>query len=301
MLHHSRAVRRGAPNTFVVVDMPFGSVGIDMTTDLNNAVRLYQQSGGNALKVEGGHLTPFIQQATHMGIPIVAHLGLTPQSVGILGYKMQGASKAAATKLIEDAKAVEKAGAVALVLEAIPSDLAKVVSEQLSIPVIGIGAGKDTDGQVLVYHDMLSYGVDRYAKFVKQYGDFSVGIEALKTYHQEVKSGMFPSEAYMYQNKLWVSSMTKVITSIQDMQHLTSRLRLEGKSIGFVPTMGALHEGHLTMMRQSIEYNDITVISVFVNPLQFGPNEDFDAYPRQIEQDTEAARHIGVDYVFIQV
>ncbi|KFE42437.1 pantoate--beta-alanine ligase [Staphylococcus agnetis] len=92
--------------------------------------------------------------------------------------------------------------------------------------------------------------------------------------------------------------MTKVITSIQDMQHLTSRLRLEGKSIGFVPTMGALHEGHLTMMRQSIEYNDITVISVFVNPLQFGPNEDFDAYPRQIEQDTEAARHIGVDYVF---
>ncbi|MCO4339219.1 pantoate--beta-alanine ligase [Staphylococcus agnetis] len=92
--------------------------------------------------------------------------------------------------------------------------------------------------------------------------------------------------------------MTKVITSIQDMQHLTSRLRLEGKSIGFVPTMGALHEGHLMMMRQSIEYNDITVISVFVNPLQFGPNEDFDAYPRQIEQDTEAARHIGVDYVF---
>lgn len=202
MLHHSRAVRRGAPNTFIVVDMPFGSVGIDMTTDLNNAVRLYQQSGGNALKVEGGHLTPFIQQATHMGIPIVAHLGLTPQSVGILGYKMQGASKAAATKLIEDAKAVEKAGAVALVLEAIPSDLAKVVSEQLSIPVIGIGAGKDTDGQVLVYHDMLSYGVDRYAKFVKQYGDFSVGIEALKTYHQEVKAGMFPSEAYMYQKQI---------------------------------------------------------------------------------------------------
>lgn len=202
MLHHSRAVRRGAPNTFIVVDMPFGSVGIDMTTDLNNAVRLYQQSGGNALKVEGDHLTSFIQQATQMGIPIVAHLGLTPQSVGILGYKMQGATKAAASKLIEDAKAVEKAGAVALVLEAIPSDLAKVVSEQLDIPVIGIGAGKDTDGQVLVYHDMLNYGVDRYAKFVKQYGDFSVGIEALNTYHQEVKAGMFPSETYMYQKQI---------------------------------------------------------------------------------------------------
>ncbi|MEB7824729.1 pantoate--beta-alanine ligase [Staphylococcus chromogenes] len=92
--------------------------------------------------------------------------------------------------------------------------------------------------------------------------------------------------------------MTKVITTIQEMQKLTTRLRLEGKSIGFVPTMGALHEGHLTMMRQSIEYNDVTVISVFVNPLQFGPNEDFDAYPRQIDQDVAAAQKIGVDYVF---
>lgn len=92
--------------------------------------------------------------------------------------------------------------------------------------------------------------------------------------------------------------MTKVITTIQEMQKLTTRLRLEGKSIGFVPTMGALHEGHLTMMRQSIEYNDITVISVFVNPLQFGPNEDFDAYPRQIDQDVAAVQKIGVDYVF---
>ncbi|PTG54863.1 pantoate--beta-alanine ligase [Staphylococcus chromogenes] len=92
--------------------------------------------------------------------------------------------------------------------------------------------------------------------------------------------------------------MIKVITTIQEMQKLTTRLRLEGKSIGFVPTMGALHEGHLTMMRQSIEYNDITVISVFVNPLQFGPNEDFDAYPRQIDQDVAAAQKIGVDYVF---
>ena len=202
MLHHSRAVRRGAPNTFVVVDMPFGSVGIDATIDIRHAIRLYQQSHGNALKVEGAHLTPLIQQATQIGIPIVAHLGLTPQSVGILGYKMQGATKAAAAQLIEEAKAVEQAGAVALVLEAIPSDLAKVISEQLSIPVIGIGAGKDTDGQVLVYHDMLSYGVERYAKFVKQYGDFTIGIEALKTYHQEVKAGVFPSEAYMYQKQI---------------------------------------------------------------------------------------------------
>ncbi|MBI5975027.1 3-methyl-2-oxobutanoate hydroxymethyltransferase [Staphylococcus canis] len=202
MIHHSRAVRRGAPDTFVVVDMPFGTVGVDPTTDIQNAIQLYQTSRGNALKVEGAHLTQFIAQATAMGIPIVSHLGLTPQSVGVMGYKLQGATKEAATQLIEDAKAAERAGAVALVVEAIPSDLARAISSQLTIPVIGIGAGKDTDGQVLVYHDMLNYGVDRHAKFVKQYEDFSVGVAALEQYHSEVKRGAFPSEAYTYKKQI---------------------------------------------------------------------------------------------------
>lgn len=202
MLHHSRAVRRGAPDTFVVVDMPFGSVGIDAKTDIENAIRLYRESRGNALKVEGVHLTDFMTQATQMGIPIVAHLGLTPQSVGVLGYKMQGTTKEAAQQLIEDAQAVERAGAIALVLEAIPSDLAQVISEKLTIPVIGIGAGKGTDGQVLVYHDMLNYGVDRHAKFVKQYCDLSIGIAALEKYNEEVKTGVFPSEAYTYKKQI---------------------------------------------------------------------------------------------------
>lgn len=202
MIHHSRAVRRGAPQTFVVVDMPFGTVGVDAKTDLQNAIELYQQSQGNALKVEGAHLTTFIQQATAVGIPIVAHLGLTPQSVGVLGYKMQATTKEAAQQLIQDAKAVEQAGAVALVLEAIPSDLAKAISETVSIPVIGIGAGKDTDGQVLVYHDLLNYGVDHKAKFVKQYDDFSIGIAALEQYSGEVKSGAFPSEAHTYKKQI---------------------------------------------------------------------------------------------------
>ncbi|MDO5375757.1 MAG: 3-methyl-2-oxobutanoate hydroxymethyltransferase [Staphylococcus rostri] len=202
MLHHSKAVRRGAPDTFVVVDMPFGMVGVDLATDLQNAAKLYQQSGANAVKVEGGHLTSFIQQATYLGIPVVAHLGLTPQSVGVMGYRMQGATKAGAERLIEDSKAVEKAGAVALVLEAVPSDLAEHISGQLDIPVIGIGAGKGTDGQVLVYHDMLNYGVERTAKFVKQYGDFSTGVAALKQYDDEVKSSAFPSEQYTYQKQI---------------------------------------------------------------------------------------------------
>lgn len=202
MIHHGKAVRRGATDTFVVVDMPIGTVGISDENDLKNALRLYQETQANALKVEGAHLISFIQKATRMGIPIVSHLGLTPQSVGVMGYQLQGGTKDAAIQLIEDAKAVEEAGAVILVLEAIPSDLAQVISEQLSIPVIGIGAGKDTDGQVLVYHDMLNYGVDRQAKFVKQFADFSVGIEGLKQYDREIKAGLFPSDSTTYKKKI---------------------------------------------------------------------------------------------------
>jgi len=170
--------------------------------DLKNALKIYKDTNANAVKAEGAHLVSFIQKATRMGIPVVSHLGLTPQSVGVMGYKLQGDTKEAAIQLIEDAKAIEKAGAILLVLEAIPSDLAKVISEQLTIPVIGIGAGKDTDGQVLVYHDMLNYGVNRQAKFVKQFADFSIGIDGLKQYDQEVKQGHFPSESFTYKKKI---------------------------------------------------------------------------------------------------
>ncbi|MBS3509798.1 3-methyl-2-oxobutanoate hydroxymethyltransferase, partial [Staphylococcus aureus] len=162
----------------------------------------YQETNANAIKAEGAHITPFIEKATAIGIPVVAHLGLTPQSVGVMGYKLQGATKEAAEQLILDAKNVEQAGAVALVLEAIPNDLAEEISKHLTIPVIGIGAGKGTDGQVLVYHDMLNYGVEHKAKFVKQFADFSVGVDGLKQYDQEVKSGAFPSEEYTYKKKI---------------------------------------------------------------------------------------------------
>ncbi|PTE89835.1 3-methyl-2-oxobutanoate hydroxymethyltransferase, partial [Staphylococcus cohnii] len=125
----------------------------------------------------------FIIRCKALGIPVVPHLGLTPQSVGIMGYKMQGASTEAAQQLVADAQRMEQAGAIMLVLEAVPSDLARKISKTLTIPVIGIGAGVGTDGQVLVYHDVLNYGVDRHAKFVKQYGDFAIGVEALQQYH----------------------------------------------------------------------------------------------------------------------
>lgn len=202
MIHHGKAVKRGASDTFIVVDMPIGTVGLSDEEDLKNALKLYQNTNANAVKVEGTHLTSFIQKATKMGIPVVSHLGLTPQSVGVMGYKLQGDTKTAAMQLIKDAKAMETAGAVVLVLEAIPSDLAREISQQLTIPVIGIGAGKDTDGQVLVYHDMLNYGVDRHAKFVKQFADFSSGIDGLRQYNEEVKAGAFPSEKHTYKKRI---------------------------------------------------------------------------------------------------
>lgn len=204
MKHHAKAVRRGARDTFMVVDMPFGTVGIDDKTDMENAVELYQETNANALKIEGAHTAPLIKRCTQSGIPVVAHLGLTPQSFGITGYKLRAASKEAAEELISDAKLMEQSGAVMLVLEAIPSDLAATITKTLSIPVIGIGAGADTDGQVLVYHDVLNYGVDRKPKFVKRYGDFTTGVDALTTYHEEVKAGLFPSLNLRIRNKLWM-------------------------------------------------------------------------------------------------
>lgn len=202
MIHHTKAVRRGAPNTYLIVDVPFGAVGVNNQYDLEIAVKLYKETDANAIKAEGAHLTQYIKNCSNMGIPVVSHLGLTPQSVGIMGYKMQAGNKEAARQLIEDAYAVQQAGAVMLVLEAVPSDLAAEISDKLDIPVIGIGAGKETDGQVLVYHDLLNYAVEHRAKFVKQFGDFSVGIDALKQYNNEVKAEQFPGEAHTYKKQI---------------------------------------------------------------------------------------------------
>lgn len=201
MIHHARAVRRGAPDTFVIVDVPFGAIGIDESTDMKHAIELYRTTKANAIKIEGMHIE-LIKKCTNIGIPVVSHLGLTPQSVGITGYKLQASTKEEAEQLIQSAKAVESAGAVMLVLEAIPSDLAELITKQLTIPVIGIGAGVGTDGQVLVYHDLLNYGSEHIAKFVKQYGDFSTGVESLQTYNREVKNEAFPTKEHTYKKQV---------------------------------------------------------------------------------------------------
>jgi 3-methyl-2-oxobutanoate hydroxymethyltransferase len=204
MIHHAKAVKRGAKDTFIVVDMPFLTYHLSVKETLINAGKLIQETGANAVKLEGAdNVLEHIEALTNAGIPVCAHLGLTPQSVGILGgYKVQGKDAEAAKKLMEDAKKCEEAGAFALVLECVPKQIAATITNSLSIPVIGIGAGMDVDGQVLVYHDILGYGVDRVPKFVKQYHSINPFIiESIQAYIADVKNKQFPEEEHTFTMK----------------------------------------------------------------------------------------------------
>lgn len=204
MILHTKAVVRGARDTFVVTDMPFMTYNVSEAETLQNAKRLIQEGGAHAVKVEGaGLVVSMIERLITAGVPVVAHLGLTPQSVGVLGgHKVQGKDVEAARKLIEDAKKVEAAGAFMLVLECVPRQLAQRISEEVKIPTIGIGAGAGTDGQVLVYHDLIGYGGDWVPKFVKQYAHVGETIrEAIGQYVGDVKAHKFPEEQHTFTMK----------------------------------------------------------------------------------------------------
>lgn len=200
MIYHTRAVVRGAPGTMVVADMPFATYRLGPEATLRNAARLMQEGGAHALKLEGGaELASEIRLLTQAGIPVVGHIGLTPQSVHqIGGYRVQGKNSAEAEKLLADAKALEEAGAFAVVLELVTEELATAVSRSLSIPTIGIGAGRGCDGQVLVFHDLLRYGSNiRDKRFVKSYANVGDTIrEAIASYVNDVKERAFPEEKH---------------------------------------------------------------------------------------------------------
>lgn len=201
MIHHGKAVVKGAENALVIVDMPFMSYQTSDYDAVVNAGRIMKETGCGAVKLEGGiEFADTIKAITRASIPVCGHIGLTPQSVNAFGgFKVQGKTEEAARKLIADAKAVEEAGAFAIVIECIPAKLAKIVTESVSIPVIGIGAGADCDGQVLVYQDMLAMYSDFKPKFVKQYGFVGeIMKECFKTYHNEVLNGQFPSEEHTF-------------------------------------------------------------------------------------------------------
>ncbi|MBT2626775.1 3-methyl-2-oxobutanoate hydroxymethyltransferase [Bacillus sp. ISL-32] len=202
MIHHTKAVKRGAVNTFIVTDMPFMSYHLSKDETLKNAAAIIQESGADALKLEGGDgVFESIRALTLGGIPVVSHLGLTPQSVGVLGgYKVQGKDEQSAKKLLEDSKKCEEAGAMMLVLECVPAELTAKIAEELTIPVIGIGAGAQADGQVLVFHDVVGYGVARTPKFVKQYEQIDGAIEtAISGYVHDVRKRAFPEQKHSFQ------------------------------------------------------------------------------------------------------
>lgn len=201
MIHHSRGVARGAKEALVVTDLPFLSYHVSVAEAVLNAGRLVKEGLAEAVKLEGGvEFAEVIRGITHAQIPVVAHLGLTPQSVNAFGgFKIQGKSLTAAEKLVKDARAVEAAGAVAIVLEGIPAPLAAYITKQVQIPTIGIGAGPDTDGQVLVYQDMLGMFDELQPKFVKRFAEVGqLYREAFSKYQEEIQQGLFPTPAHSY-------------------------------------------------------------------------------------------------------
>ncbi len=197
MIHHARAVSRGVKKAFIVADLPFMSYQASVEDAVRNSGRLLKEGRANAVKLEGGEaFKEHIRAISNAFIPVMVHLGLTPQAVHMLGgYRVQGKDELLAKKLIEEAKMAQECGAFALLLECIPYALAKLISEELSIPVIGIGAGKYCDGQVLVWHDLLGLNTEFKPKFVKVYAN---PLKAIKNYVCEVKNGDFPGEEHSF-------------------------------------------------------------------------------------------------------
>jgi 3-methyl-2-oxobutanoate hydroxymethyltransferase len=200
-LHHTKAVRRGVRRALLVADMPYGSYHGDLHESLRNAMRFVKEAGAEAVKIEGGERRlELISRLTEAEIPVMGHVGLTPQSVNALGgYRVQGKTPATAEQLLRDARSVEAAGAFALVLEAIPRELAAEITRAVRIPTIGIGAGPDCDGQVLVLHDMLGLTFHEPPKFARRYANVGETItQAVRQYCEDVQSGSFPSDAESY-------------------------------------------------------------------------------------------------------
>ena len=262
--YHTRAVRRGAPACLLLSDLPFMAYATPEQAFENAAAVM--RAGANMVKVEGGAwLVDTVKMLTERAVPVCGHLGLTPQSVNIFGgYKVQGRGDAAQT-LLDDALALEAAGAQLLVLECVPVELAKRITEALSIPVIGIGAGNVTDGQILVMHDAFGITGGHIPKFAKNFlteaGDMRA---AVRQYIADVESGVYPGE----------------------------------ERIALVPTMGNLHDGHMKLVDEARARADIVVVSIFVNPMQFDRADDLARYPRTLQEDCEKLKKRHADIVF---
>ena len=197
ILHHCKAVVRGSKNAMVVADLPFMSYQIDSAQAMSNAARLVQDGGAQAVKLEGGEwMADTVARIVQCGIPVMGHIGLTPQSINAFGgYRVQGRDRRAAAQLLQDAKALEEAGAFAVVLELVPTQLAGLISRRLTVPTIGIGAGPECDGQVQVLHDMLGLFTDFVPRHARQFAKLAESMrEAFTTYVKQVENGSFPTD-----------------------------------------------------------------------------------------------------------
>lgn len=202
MIYHAAAVRRGSRRALVFVDLPFLTYQVSIPEAIRNAGRVLQESGAHGVKLEGGrHMAETVEALVERGIPVVGHLGLTPQSVNALGgYKVQGREDKAAARLLEDAKALEAAGACAIVLELVPAAVAGRVSSSIAIPTIGIGAGPNCDGQVLVLHDMLGLNEQFAPRFLKHYAQLGEAVRsAVRTYASDVRKGTYPGKEHSFE------------------------------------------------------------------------------------------------------
>ncbi len=201
MIYHTKAVRRGAPNTCIITDMPFGSYEVSIEEGVRNAIRILKETGCDGVKLEGGaERAELIKAITAASVPVMAHIGMTPQKIAQMGsFGVQGKSVEAAQKLLDDAKKLEAAGAVQVLMECVPTPLAAKITEALTVPTIGIGAGNGCTGQVLVWYDMAGMYDKFCPKFVKKYAEAGALItQAMADYVKEVKDGSFPDEAHSF-------------------------------------------------------------------------------------------------------
>jgi hypothetical protein len=231
----------------------------------------------------------------------MCHIGLTPQFINTLGgYKVQGKTDESASLLLEQALKLECAGCFAIVLECVPTHVSEKITNSLSIPTIGIGAGNKTDGQILVLQDMLGMNLDFTPKFVKTYMSGTHDIQqSINNYCYEVENGYFPCEKFSFvkDKKTTSTKKIKICNSITEIQNHLSKINKQS-SIGYVPTMGNLHDGHAHLIQESIKNNDITVLSIFINHTQFNNQDDLKNYPRTLDSDLNLAKQLGVDFVF---
>ncbi|CAH0775202.1 unnamed protein product [Bemisia tabaci] len=290
--YHTACVRRGNKGAMIVADLPFISYAT-VEQALGNARRL-MQSGAHMVKLEGGTwVTETVRRLTENGVPVCVHMGMTPQSVNVFGgFKVQGRDPARAKELKDAALKVEAAGAAMIVLECVPWDLAEEITRAAGVPVIGIGAGPGTDGQVLVLHDMLGLPLRGFIpSFVRNFLTGTSIQAALRAYVEAVKDNSYPAPKRK-------DPQLRTLGTVNDVRAVVTAARRDGRRVALVPTMGGLHAGHIAMVNTARKVSDFVVTSVFVNPLQFGADEDLQRYPRTLEEDERLLADAGCDVLF---